>query len=219
MKALFLLALFLCFSCGETISTLTEHEKSVIMKANGLVSMEQWFPDEGSQNQPKFLLEKKDGKEFVGKPQIIGNELVELTYIALKALNNLEGLYKKPLEIHFDFRNFFLFVEKIPKECQSIEKIRDDPQVFMDAFKQKLEAFKKKIAHLEILDLHDGNIMICDNPNYDLFYVIDSKQPRSSDFIWEVVKAFERHNHWVREKLGRKKEELNYLSKLLWGRL
>ena len=219
MQTLFLSVFFLCFSCGETISTLTEHEKSVIMKANGLIKMTQWYSDEGSQNQAKFLLEKKDGKEFIGKPQIIGNELVELTYIALKALDSVEGLYKRPLEIHFDFRNFFLFVEKLPKECQSIEKIRDLPQIFTSDFKQKLKGFKKKLAHLEILDLHDGNIMTCDNPSYDLFYVIDSKQPSGSAFTWEVTKAIERHNHWVREKLGRKKEELNYLSKLLWGTL
>ena len=217
MKALFLLTLFLCFSCGKTISALTEHEKSVIMKANGLVSMEQWFPKEGTVYQLKFLVEDQKGATFVGKPQIIGQELVELTYTTLKALNNLEGLYARPLKLKFDYRNLFLMLEFLPESCQSVKSL--SAKIKTKEFEQSLSKFRKKISFLEIVDLSDTNIMFCEESNYDPFYLIDAWHPAGSNYLWETLTAIARHNHWVREKLGRTREELTYLSKYIWGGL
>ena len=217
MKVLFLLTLFLCFSCGETISTLTEHEKSVIMKANGLVKMERWFPKEGTPYQLKFLVEDQKGASFVGKPQIIGQELVELTYTTLKALNALEGLYTRPLKLKFDYRNLFLMLELLPESCQSVKSLATETKT--KEFEETLSKFRKKISFLEIIDLSETNIMFCKESNYDPFYIIDGWHPANSNYLWEVLTAIERHNHWVRERLGRTREELTYISKYIWGGL
>ena len=186
---------------------ISEKRKRGIQANNNFISFKVWHPEFGTESQPKYIAIKDSGKKYVVKPQVPGAGPMELAYFGFQALYDNNKYHNNPISYGYDREFLALYVEFI--DCPTVRGLKNK-DLWTKGKDSDYQKYLQKISDLDLQDLNEGNIVVCDDNNLDPFYVIDLGYSRK--LLRKNIQAALRALYWYNEELPQNAEALNFLS-------